>query len=104
MPLRPGLWLSRRLPGPGYSGDAEYLTVAGILGEIAFLEGLPGLWVLADVDQVMRGEGADDMVGILGPVGFLVAPRVTGGRWSRALFGPAPRCSLIKCARTDAAQ
>ena len=104
MPLRPGLWLSRRLPGPGYSGDAEYLTVAGILGEIAFLEGLPGLWVLADVDQVMREEGADDMVGILGPVGFLVAPRVTGGRWSRALFGPAPRCSLIKCARTDAAQ
>ena len=74
MPRRPGLWLSRRLPGPGYSGDAEDLTVAGILGEIALLERLPGLWILADVDQVMRGKRADDMIGILGLVGFFGAP------------------------------
>ena len=50
------------------------MTVAGILGEIALLERLPGLWILADVDQVMRGKGADDMIGILGLVGFFVAP------------------------------
>ena len=64
------------------SGDLKDPSRAWIPSKIALLEGSPGFGVPTDIDQVMRRERTDNVIGIICLKASLIAFRLcTGSGW-----------------------
>ena len=61
------------------SGDLKDPSGAWIPSKIALLEGSPGFGVSTDIDQVMRRERTDNVIGIICLKASLIAFRLCAG-------------------------
>ena len=69
------------------SGDLKDPSRAWIPSKIALLEGSPGFGVSTDIDQVMRRERTDNVIGIICLKASLIAFRLCAGSGWGGLSG-----------------